>query len=321
MGILNVTPDSFSDGGEYYIEAVANAKQSTKTYLENNLENNSEIKTVANTKTNTKTNTKAYSEKSSENNLSCDSSYSCEDSLDNKLAYEYAMTMISYGASIIDIGGESTRPGAQEVSEAEELRRILPVIKKLADQGVPVSVDTRHASVAKAAVCAGASIINDVSGFRNPEMVAVAKDCNAGLIVMHMLGEPQNMQENPKYCDVVKEVSEYLLQQAKMLEGAGIKHERIAIDPGPGFGKDYAHNMALLRATASLAKLGYPLVAAWSRKRFVGELTGEKIAKERVAGSVAVAAWAAANKASILRVHDVKPMAQALAALNAIVAD
>jgi dihydropteroate synthase len=149
-------------------------------------------------------------------------------------------------------------------------------------------------------------------------MVEVAADSGAGLIVMHMLGEPRSMQQDPQYTDVVSEVEDYLLRQARMLEAAGVDHSRICIDPGPGFGKKYAHNLALLRATPRLAALGYPLVAAWSRKGFIGEITGVEKARERVAGSVAVALWAAARGARVLRVHDVAPTTEALAVLATV---
>jgi dihydropteroate synthase len=255
MGILNVTPDSFSDGGQHDAPVAALA---------------------------------------------------------------HARRMVEQGAGIIDVGGESTRPGSDEVSVDEELARVLPVVRQLASEGLVVSIDTRHAPVARACVEAGAAIINDVSGFRDGEMVEVAAGCGAGLVVMHMLGEPKGMQADPRYDDVVREVGTYLLAQAQLLEAAGVAPERICIDPGPGFGKTYEHNLALLRATASLAALGYPLMAAWSRKGFIGALTGVEVARERVAGSVAVAAWAALHGAHILRVHDVAPTAEALKALQAI---
>jgi dihydropteroate synthase len=220
--------------------------------------------------------------------------------------------MVRQGAHIIDVGGESTRPGSDEVPRTEELARVLPVVRQLADEGFVVSIDTRHAPVARACVEAGAAIINDVSGFRDDAMVEVALDSNAGLVVMHMLGEPKHMQLEPHYDDVVAQVSAYLLAQARMLEEAGVASERICIDPGPGFGKTSEHNLALLRATATLAALGYPLMAAWSRKAFIGALTGVELARERVAGSVAVAIWAALQGARILRVHDVAPTTQSL---------
>jgi dihydropteroate synthase len=255
MGILNVTPDSFSDGGRY----------------------------------------------------------------DNpELACAHARIMLEQGATIIDVGGESTRPGSDEVSVEEELARVLPVVTQLAEEGVAVSVDTRHALVAEACVKAGAAIINDVSGFRDEAMVAMAAACDAGIVVMHMLGEPKNMQVDPHYEDVVGEVSAYLLGQAHLLEAAGVAPARICIDPGPGFGKTYDHNLALLRQTRALASLGYPLMAAYSRKGFIGALTGVEIAAQRVAGSVAVAVFAALHGACVLRVHDVAPTVEALKVVETV---
>lgn len=253
MGIVNVTPDSFSDGGRLF---------------------------------------------------------------DTQAACAHARKLAAQGAAIIDVGGESTRPGSQEVSLQEELNRVLPVVTQLASEGLIVSIDTRHAAVAQACLNAGAAIINDVSGFRHPAMVDLAATSTAGLIIMHMLGEPKSMQSNPHYHNVVQEVSAYLTAQAATLEAAGVAPSRISIDPGPGFGKTYAHNLALLKATPQLAALGYPLVAGWSRKAFIGQLTGVPAAADRVAGSVAVALYAANHGARILRVHDVAPTAQALAALE-----
>ncbi len=256
MGVLNVTPDSFSDGGVHDTppEAIAAAR-----------------------------------------------------------------SMHAGGALIIDVGGESTRPGSDEVAIDEELARVLPVVKALADEGIIVSVDTRHAVVAQACVGAGASIINDVSGFRDPAMVEVAKECDAGLVVMHMAGEPKAMQDAPRYEDVAAEVGAYLVRQADMLEHAGIAHDRIVIDPGPGFGKNTEHNLALLAATPRLAALGYPLMVATSRKRFTGEVTGVSVARDRVMGSVASACYALFNGATIARVHDVEATRQAISMIEAIV--
>jgi dihydropteroate synthase len=253
MGILNVTPDSFSDGGQH----------------------------------------DAF-----------------------EAACTHARLMAGQGAAIIDVGGESTRPGSDEVTVADELARVLPVVTQLAEEGLVVSIDTRHALVARACVEAGAAIINDVSGFRDQAMVDVAAGCDTGLVVMHMLGEPKGMQVDPRYEDVVRELRDYLLGQASMLEEAGVVRERICIDPGPGFGKTFEHNLALLRATAAFASLGYPLMAAYSRKGFIGALTGVAEASERVAGSVTVAVYAARLGARVLRVHDVAPTVEALRTLE-----
>jgi dihydropteroate synthase len=167
-------------------------------------------------------------------------------------------------------------------------------------------------------VDAGASIINDISGFRDRSMVEVAAGCDAGVVIMHMLGEPGTMQDSPRYHDVVLEVGGYLVAQATMLEAAGIAHERIAIDPGIGFGKTLEHNLELLRRLPEIADLGYPVVAGVSRKRFVGTITGVESPADRVAGSLAAACWAAEHGASVLRVHDVASSVQALAVTDAI---
>jgi dihydropteroate synthase len=256
MGILNVTPDSFSDGGLH----------------------------------------------------------------DGPLAAaSHGERLISQGAAILDIGGESTRPGAAAISVAEELARVRPVVARFASEGlVPVSIDTRRPDVAAACLDAGASIINDVSGFRDERMVELAASCDAGLVVMHMLGEPGTMQQAPRYDDVVSEVGGYLLAQAAMLEAAGVARERIAIDPGIGFGKTLEHNLALVRATSELAALGYPLVVGASRKRFIGEVTGVEEPAERLGGSVAAAIFVAERGASVVRVHDVGQTVQALAVFSAL---
>ena len=231
----------------------------------------------------------------------------------------HAERMIADGASILDIGGESTRPGATPVPESEELARVRPIVLRFAaDDTVPVSVDTRRAAVASACVDAGASIINDISGFRDPAMVAVALGCDAGVVIMHMLGEPGSMQANPSYDDVVAEVGGYLVAQAAVLEAAGVARERIAIDPGIGFGKTLEHNVALLRALPELAALGYPLVVGVSRKRFIGELTGVETPASRMPGSLAAACYAVEHGAHVVRVHDVAPTVQAVAIAAAL---
>lgn len=256
MGVLNVTPDSFSDGGAHE---------------------------------------------------------------DPTAALAHGERLIADGARILDIGGESTRPGSEEVPEAAELARVRPMVMRFSADGlVPVSVDTRHASVAEASVAAGASIINDVSGFRDPAMVAVAAACDAGLVVMHMAGEPKTMQAEPHYNDVVNEVAGYLIAQAAMLEAAGVSRDRIALDPGIGFGKTLEHNLALLRGLPTLAGLGYPVLIGVSRKRFIGQLTGIEEPAARVPGSVAAACYAAEHGADIVRVHDVTETVQAMRVINAL---
>lgn len=259
MGILNVTPDSFSDGGLFDepLEALAHASR-----------------------------------------------------------------LLAEGADILDVGGESTRPGACELSDAEEISRVRPVVARLAaETDVPVSIDTRHASVARACVEAGASIINDVAGFRDPAMIEAAASCDAGVVVMHMLGDPGSMQLDPRYADVCAEVRSWLLERAASLEGAGVAGDRIVLDPGIGFGKTLEHNIALLRGLPELAACGYPVLVGASRKRFIGALTGIDVPSERLGGSIAAAVWAVEHGASVVRVHDVGPTVQAVRVARALSGD
>lgn len=249
MGILNVTPDSFSDGGMHA---------------------------------------------------------DCDD------AAAHAMRMVDEGARIIDVGGESTRPGSAEVAVEEELARTVRVVGDLASRGLCVSIDTRHAEVARACVEAGASIINDVSGFRDPAMVEVARNCNAGLVVMHMRGEPKTMQDDPVYDDVVDEVKRYLADRAAELEAAGIARNRICIDPGPGFGKTPKQTNELLLNMQEFARLGYPLMAAVSRKSYIGALYGIENPLDRDEVSASQALAAVELGASIVRTHNVAMTAEAL---------
>lgn len=256
MGILNVTPDSFSDGGQY---------------------------------------------------------------VNRHRAIEHGMALARAGADIIDVGGESTRPGAVDVPAAEEISRVCTVLSALSlDLDVPLSVDTRHAAVAREALSSGASIINDVSGFRDPDMVELAASTEAGVVIMHMLGEPGTMQDAPVYGDVVSEVREYLAGQAALLESAGVARSRIAIDPGIGFGKTSKHNLELLRRLPEISSLGYPVLVGVSRKRFIGELTGEALPLHRKTGSISAGLWSVSNGASILRVHDVKQTREAVRVWEAI---
>jgi dihydropteroate synthase len=244
MGVLNVTPDSFSDGGRYHD--------------------------------------------------------------DPAVAIAHGRQMSLDGAALIDVGGESTRPGAAAVTPAEENRRVEPVVRTLShDFGLVVSVDTRHAEVARSAVTAGASVINDISGFGDPAMVEVAARCDAGLVVMHMRGEPGTMQHTPEYGDVVVEVIAYLGARAAHLEAVGVAPERIMLDPGIGFGKTLEHNLALLRAIPEIGALGYPVLVGASRKSMLGALLDEPDPLKRLEGSLAVAAWAAMHGAAAVRVHDV----------------
>ncbi len=249
MGILNVTPDSFSDGGEYV-------------------------------------------------------------GLESAVAH--AERMVEEGAAIIDVGGESTRPGAAAVTVEEELARTIPVVEALAKRGWCVSIDTRHAEVARAAVEAGATIINDVSGFRDPAMVEVARSCDAGLVVMHMQGDPATMQRNPDYVDVVVEVRDYLRDRAEALEAAGISHERICIDPGPGFGKTAKQTIELVRNFQEFVRLGYPVMAALSRKSYLGYAYKIEDPCDRDEVSASEALMACELGASVVRTHNVAETAKAL---------
>ena len=249
MGILNVTPDSFSDGGQHA---------------------------------------------------------TLQDALN------HAHTMLEEGAQIIDVGGESTRPGAVEVPEAEELARVLDVVRTLAEEGVCVSIDTRHAGVARACVEAGASIINDVSGFRDPEMVQVAAGCNAGLVVMHMQGTPETMQDAPTYTDVVDDVREYLRAQCAILEEAGIAHNRICVDPGPGFGKTYKQTVELVRNFHEFRHLGYPVMAAVSRKSYVRQAYKVEDEHGLDVASAAEALLAVELGVGVVRTHNVAMTAAGL---------
>jgi len=255
MGVLNVTPDSFSDGGTHEDPASAVA---------------------------------------------------------------WGARMVAEGARVIDVGGESTRPGAAELLEAEELARVRPVITRLVAESAPVSIDTRHAAVALACVEAGASIINDVSGFTDARMVEAAAGCDAGLVVMHMRGDPSTMQHAPRYDDVVREVGGFLLAQAAVLRGAGVQRERIVLDPGIGFGKTLEHNLALLRGLPELVSYGYPVLVGVSRKRFIGDISAQPEPRERLGGSIAAALYAVRLGAAIVRVHDVGATVQALAVQDAL---
>ena len=257
MGIVNATPDSFSDGGLYDdpLTAIARGRE-----------------------------------------------------------------LVVQGASIVDVGGESTRPGATEVSVAEEIARVRPIVGGLArDLGIPISVDTRHPEVARACLEVGAAIINDVSGFRDPAMVDIAAASDAGVVIMHMLDEPRTMQVEPRYGDVVAEVGEYLVQEASILESAGVARDRIAIDPGLGFGKTLEHNLELLRRLPEIVALGYPVLIGGSRKSMIGMVLGEPDPGKRLEGSLAIAAWAVTHGASIVRVHDVRETARVLRMTAAIV--
>jgi len=244
MGILNVTPDSFSDGGDF---------------------------------------------------------------MNPDTAVAHALEMAAQGADIIDIGGESSRPGASPVSEADEIRRTVPIITRIRERSdIPLSIDTMKAGVAAEAIAAGADIINDVSGLEaDAQMVAVASKTRAGVVLMHMKGTPQTMQICPVYEDVVAEVCDYLMSRIDFAVQHGVGRDHIIVDPGIGFGKTLKHNLALLRGLPALAAQAGPLMVGASRKRFIGQITGRENPEERLAGSLGAAAWAIANGAHILRVHDV----------------
>lgn len=229
-----------------------------------------------------------------------------------------AIALQAAGAALIDIGGESTRPGAARVSVDDELQRVLPVIECLAPQlRVPISIDTRHAQVMRAAVAAGAGLINDVAALREPGALQAAADLGVPVVLMHMQGEPGTMQQAPRYVDVVAEVVGFLEARVAACERAGIARRQLLLDPGFGFGKTVEHNLALLRALPRLAQAGLPVVVGLSRKSLIGALTGAAVTN-RLGGSIALALLAAQRGARLLRVHDVEPTVQALAMLEAV---
>jgi dihydropteroate synthase len=259
MGVVNVTPDSFSDGGLY---------------------------------------------------------------LDPGAAIEHAVELAGEGAAILDVGGESTRPGADPVPAGEELRRVVPVIAGIVAAGVPaqISVDTSKAEVAEAALAAGATLVNDVTALRaDPEMAALVAGSGADCCLMHMLGEPRTMQEDPRYEDVVCEVKAFLEERMAYAIAAGIPEGRILLDPGIGFGKTGAHNLELLGRLEELVALGRPIVVGTSRKSFLGRLAGGRSTSDRLAGTIATNVIAYERGASVFRVHDVRPVHDALAVAAATV--
>ena len=228
-----------------------------------------------------------------------------------------AEAMLRAGADILDIGGESTRPGAAAVSAADELERVIPVLNSLLELDTIVSVDTRKAEVAKAALAAGCHLLNDVSGLRDKAMLEAVAGSDAAVCIMHMQGEPQHMQVNPSYTDVVAQVRGFLEGQVQSARAAGIADSRLCLDPGFGFGKTLDHNLALLRSLGELRVDGLPLLVGLSRKRMIGALTGAEV-DARMPGSVAAAVLAAERGADIVRVHDVAETAQALKILEAL---
>jgi dihydropteroate synthase len=229
--------------------------------------------------------------------------------------------MAAAGADIIDIGGESTRPGADPVPEDEELRRTIPLIERLAAElAVPISIDTYKSSVARKALEAGASIVNDISGLRfSPDMANVAAGYGAAVVIMHIKGTPRNMQQNPVYADVVDEVRGYLEEGVELAVKAGVDRERTMIDPGIGFGKNLGHNLALLNRLDEFRGIGRPVVLGTSRKKFIGTVLGIPVPDERGFGTAATVALGIERGAAIVRVHDVASMAQAARMTDAIV--
>lgn len=258
MGIVNVTPDSFSDGGLF---------------------------------------------------------------LDVDAAIAHSLTLLAEGADLLDVGGESTRPGASEVATSEEIRRVVPVIRGLRERGVaaPISVDTRKAEVAEAALEAGADVVNDVSALGDPAMAAVIEEYGAGLVLMHMRGSPATMQVEPVYGDVVEEVAGHLGAALDRAAEAGITPERIVVDPGIGFGKTLQHNLALIRGLPRLSLLGRPILLGVSRKAFLGRILGGVETDERLAATIGACVAGFHGGARIFRVHEPRPVADALRVAAAIV--
>lgn len=251
-------------------------------------------------------------------NVTPDSFSDGGDNYDPDAAIATAVQMAKDGALIIDVGGESTRPGASPVSPDEEWRRVGPVVEALSKKGLCVSIDTRHSQVAEKAIAAGASIVNDVSGFRDPEMVNVACDSDVGLVVMHMQGEPSTMQDDPRYDDVVSEVCEYLGARARELCEAGISRKRICLDPGPGFGKTPKQTVELMRNIHEVRHLGYPVMVAVSRKRYVAYAyhIDDPDPKARDEASAQEALLACELGASVVRTHNVKKTVEVLSGLR-----
>jgi dihydropteroate synthase len=257
MGVVNVTPDSFSDGGLF---------------------------------------------------------------LDPERAVEHGRKLVEEGADVLDVGGESTRPGADAVSAEDELGRTRPVVEGLADAGVPISIDTSKVAVAQAAIAAGASIVNDVTALRaEPELGGLCAERGVELVLMHMLGTPRTMQDDPRYDDVVDEVKAFLAERIEFAVSQGVAEERIWVDPGIGFGKTVEHNLELLRRLIELRGLGRPILVGTSRKSFIGMLTDTPV-EDRLGGTIASCILAYANGAEMLRVHDVAEVREGLTVAGAILA-
>ena len=241
--------------------------------------------------------------------------------LDPEDAVAHGLRLAEEGADVLDIGGESTRPGAEPVLPGDEIRRVVPVIEALVAKrsDIPVSVDTRRPEVAAAALAAGAAIVNDVGAGGEPGMFDVVREAGAGMILMHMRGEPRTMQVDPRYDDVVREVTLFLRERCDAAVTAGIARDRLCTDPGIGFGKDLGHNLELLRAVGSMREqLGTPFLVGPSRKRFIGSLTGEDDPGSRLEGTAGAVAWCAAEGADLVRVHDVRAMRRVTQVVDAI---
>src|SRR5262245_13980968 len=236
-------------------------------------------------------------------------------------AVRHGARLLDEGADLLDVGGESTRPGSEPVDIGEELRRVIPVIEGLAKIApeIPVSVDTRKPEVARAALESGARIVNDITAGRDGPMFEAVGPSGAGLVLMHMLGEPRTMQDDPRYDDVVGEVHEFLRERIEAAVFAGITEERVCIDPGIGFGKNVDHNLALIRSISALRPLGAAVLVGASRKRFLGTLMGVEEPTDRLEGSLATAVLAASLGADVVRVHDVAETVRALKVADAVV--
>jgi dihydropteroate synthase len=233
-------------------------------------------------------------------------------------ALRQAETLVREGADVLDIGGESTRPGAEPVRAEEELGRVLPVLREAVGLGIPISIDTYKASVARAALDGGAAIVNDITALSDPEMAGVVAEFGAGLILMHMQGTPETMQKDPRYGDVVDEVRAFLAGRRGLAERAGVPVENIVLDPGVGFGKALEHNLELLARMDELVAMGSPILVGVSRKRFIGTLAGVPGPRDRGPGSLAAMLAARMKGVSIFRVHDAGAARQALTVFDAI---
>jgi dihydropteroate synthase len=255
MGVINVTPDSFSDGGRFF---------------------------------------------------------------DPEVAVAAGISMAGEGADFLDVGGESTRPGSEPVPPSDEIDRVVPVIKRLVGEvDIPISVDTRKAEVARVALDAGASIVNDVTAGSDPEMFEVVREAGAGMVLMHMRGDPKTMQQLTDYDDVVAEVRAYLADRVEAAVTAGIERERLAVDPGLGFAKTAEHSLLLMKEIGALLDIGRPLVVGPSRKSFIGKVLGTEV-DDRLEGTAGAVAWLASQGAHVVRVHDVKEMVRVTRVVDAI---